>query len=129
MTCLSVPNRLVQPKESWEARLPIILQRSTGKGNKQALEMFLTCTFEGCRPYQGQNQALITLAGAIRGRDPLSSPVGGKVEGKVHFSVDKGFLTQANLKSHSESSGVEFGGSHIQEVVLLRDAEIGRAHV
>ena len=60
MTCLSVPNRQLQAREPWQTKLPMMLVID---GRKQIVDLHVTCTYEGSRLHEGQNQALIVLAG------------------------------------------------------------------
>jgi hypothetical protein len=105
LTCLAVPNRLVQPRETWSARVPLVFNAGD---KKEVVDLHATCTFEGTRIVQGQNQALISLTGTVRSRQPGKNAVGGKVTGKVHFAIDKGFLTRADIQMESESGQEAF---------------------
>ncbi len=91
MTLMSVPNREVQPKESWQSRLPFFINGS-GK-RKEVADMHLTCTLEGVRISAGQQLALIGVNGNVVRRidGGVSS---GKITGKVHFDVDKGYIAR-----------------------------------
>ncbi len=116
MTLISLPNREVQPKESWEAKVPFFLSRYGRK--KEVVDMHLTCTLEGVRAADGLNQALISVSGnIIRRQGPKVSA--GKITGKVHFALEKGYLSQVKLKK--EPSGGDNDSAHV-EVVLTRTA-------
>jgi len=103
MTCVSVPNRLVQPRETWPApmRVPLFI---FGDGKQEVVELVATCTFEGTRMVQGEKQALFTVTGTLPPPQAGKKSVGGKVAGKVHFGVEKGFLTRADLKLESDAT-------------------------
>jgi S1-C subfamily serine protease len=120
MTCISLPNREVQPKETWPTKVPVLL----GSGNrKEIFDMHLVCTMEGCRRVQGQNQAVISLKGQLKGRKPGLDDLSGKVTGKAWFDVEKGYFAQTKLNVDCE---VEFGddilASFIMDVELTRVA-------
>jgi S1-C subfamily serine protease len=115
LTCLSVPNREVQPRQTWQARLPVML----GAGpKKEIIDVFTTCTYEGSRILEGKQHALITLAGNVRGRNPGVNAVGGKVTGKMHFAIDKGYFSRGTVRIESE--GGDGGNSQTLEVNMSR---------
>lgn len=113
MTLLSLPNRSVAPRETWDARVPFFLQ---GFGNrKEVVDMMLKCTLMGARTVAGQKEAVINLHGDIVKR---SGPrrFAGKVSGKAYFLVDKGFFSQVRLKK--EAAGLD--DSQYVEIKLTR---------
>jgi hypothetical protein len=117
MTCLSLPNREVKPKETWQAVLPLIL---IGEGKHEVVDMVLTCSYEGSRLLKGQTQAMIALAGNLRSRQPGQN-IGGKVTGKAHFAVDGSYVSEATLKVESEAGAGDENATHVVEVTLTRD--------
>jgi len=141
MTCLSLPDKEVQPKETWEAKVPLIL--STGKTTRQmvvakgkkkvmvkrgpaeVVDMVLTCTYEGSRVYQGQNQAVITATGFIQGRGPGINAPSGKIAGTFHFLAQKGYLNMVDLSVRHEGAiptddGNDIPIARVLEVKLTR---------
>jgi hypothetical protein len=119
MTCFALPGREVQPKESWPAKVPILLGNNT---RKEQFDMLLVCTMEGLRQAQGQSQAVITLRGTLKGRKTGGLvALAGNVTGKAFFAVDKGYLAGAKLKVDCE---VDFDdqtlASYIMDVDLTR---------
>jgi S1-C subfamily serine protease len=117
MTCLSVPNRQLQPKETWQARLPMLL---TGDGRPEVVDMHLTCTYEGMRQALGRSQAVIGLTGTLKHRQPGRDNVAGKVVGKADFDVGGGYLSLADLKVETEIGGVNANVNHVVDVNLKR---------
>lgn len=116
LTCLPMPNRVVQPRETWQAQLPLM---TVADGQQGTLNLRVTCTFEGRRVVQDQNQAVITVAGAIYGGFPLRS-LGGTVTGRVCLSLDKGYVSQADFKVEHEYGRGNVFTSRIIEVSLSR---------
>jgi hypothetical protein len=97
-TTLPVPNRVMQPGETWKAQVPMLVARD---GKRQVLDLHLTCTYDGMRPAQGRSEASISLAGEAKGRGPRAAVV-GKVKGRALVDVDRGFLTMVKLSVDSE---------------------------
>jgi S1-C subfamily serine protease len=94
-----MPNRQVNPMESWQARLPTIV----GKRPKlKVLDIELTCTYEGCRSTNGRNEAFISLVGAIKSRDKKSNDPLGRVVGRAMLDLEGGFLSQVNMRLSTE---------------------------
>ncbi len=101
-TCLVFPNRLVQARETWPARLPLL---TAGPFGGSVASLVVTCTFEGCRLVDGDNQAVITMAGVLEGGNP-PRPLGGKVTGTFHIALAKGCVAGAHVKiEHLFGSG------------------------
>ncbi len=80
-TLLSLPNREVQPKETWNARVPFFLTSPGTK--KEAVDMFLQCTLEGVRSAQGVNQAVISVTGKIMTRPIVAPKTVNKLPSKI----------------------------------------------
>jgi len=117
MTSLSAPNRQVTPKETWQARLPMIL---AGENRNETADMLLTCTYEGSRPVKGRLQAMIGLSGNLRTKIAGKTKVHGKVAGKAHFAIEGGYLSEVQLKVETEAGGGYSSASHVVEVALTR---------
>jgi S1-C subfamily serine protease/Tfp pilus assembly protein PilF len=125
MTCLSVPNRKLQPQGTWQTRVPILLLNplATGKQDrKEIIDLMLTCTYEGRRTHGGRDEAVISLTGTLRRRTPGPQLTTTTVSGKVHFAIDEGFVSLAKLTLESE--GGEGGATltHSVDVTLTRVA-------
>lgn len=115
-TCLPMPNRLLQPRETWEA--VVRLTPGAGPANGE-LELRVNCTYEGRRTIQDDNQAVITVAGVLWGEVPVR-PIGGVFTGRVYFSIDKGHATRADFKLEHEFGRGNMFTSRIIEVSLTR---------
>ncbi|HWG43401.1 MAG TPA: trypsin-like peptidase domain-containing protein [Gemmataceae bacterium] len=105
-TTLPLPNRMVQPLETWPARIPIFV---VAHGKARLLDIFATCTYEGIRSVAGHNEAYIRLTGEVKGRGARASTVLGKAHGHAQFDIEKGFLTFAQLTVNSELESEESG--------------------
>jgi S1-C subfamily serine protease/tetratricopeptide (TPR) repeat protein len=119
MTCLVVPGREVQAKETWQARVPLIL---TSQGKKEIADLLLTCTYLGSRTHLGQKHAVIRLSGTVKAREPGRQSTFGTVTGKVHFAIEDGYLSLAELKVESEGTRDDLTATHVVEVSLTRTA-------
>lgn len=105
-TTLPLPNRMVQPLESWPARMPMLV---LARGKRQVQDIFVTCTYEGVRSVDGRTEAYIGLSGVVKARGPRAALILGKARGHAHFDVDKGFLTLVTLTVSSELENEESG--------------------
>jgi predicted Zn finger-like uncharacterized protein len=105
-TTLPLPNRMVQPLETWPARMPMLV---LARGKRQVQDIFVTCTYEGVRSVDGRTEAYIGLSGVVKGRGPRAALILGKARGHAHFDVDKGFLTLVTLTVSSELENEESG--------------------
>jgi hypothetical protein len=117
-TCMPLPNRLVQPLESWETRVPILLANN---GVVEALDLMLSCRFEGCRSVDGETQAVISLSGSVHGGIPYRS-LGGSVSGKSYFSLNKGYVSQCTIKVATEFARGNIFTSRVVDVTLERSS-------
>jgi tetratricopeptide (TPR) repeat protein len=90
------------------------------QGKKQIVDLFLTCTYEGRRTQRGQKHAVISLSGMVKGRTPEQESTAGMVTGKVHFAIDEGYLSLANIKVESEGGNGELTVAHTVEVSMTR---------
>ena len=117
MTCLTMPNRQVAPKETWPAMLPIVFP---AQGRTEIVTVPLNCTYEGVRRVLGRNQAMIGLSGSVRSRQPGQKNIVGKVTGKAHFAVDLGYLSDVQLKVETDAGGGNSSATHVMEVTMTR---------
>jgi S1-C subfamily serine protease len=98
-TTLPLPNRTVQPRESWPARMPMLVLAG---GKRQVQDIFVTCTYEGVHATTDGLEAHIALSGVVKGRGARSSLSLGKARGHARFHVEKGFLTLVHLTVRTE---------------------------
>jgi S1-C subfamily serine protease len=117
-TTLPLPNRMVQPLESWQARMPMLI---LSRGKRQVQDIFVTCIYEGVHATAGGSEAHIALSGEVKGRGPRANLPLGKARGQARFDVDKGFLTLVHLTVSSELEIEEAGVR-----VLVNDQSIVR---
>lgn len=115
-TCFAFPNRLVQPRETWPARLPLLTAHPFGG---DVITLVVTCTYEGCRMVDGENHAVLTMAGNIEGTNPPRT-IGGTVRGKFHVALDNGCVSKAEVKiEHLFGAGNVFT-HRVVDVALTR---------
>lgn len=118
-TLLPVPNRMVQPRETWQGRVPMILTKGGGKAD--VLDLNLTFTYEGVRQgSNGQQEGYIGVRGEVKGRNELANQVGGAVEGYVLFDISSGYVATANLEVRSDFSVGSIQGVFKQTIRLER---------
>ncbi len=108
--CLGIPNRQVQPLETWTARAPMLL---VAGGKRIVSDLLLTCTFEGVR---GEQHAFIRLGGNLQKRDQFGDVPLGKVSGHALLDLQRGYLTEAKIIVRSE-----FGAG---QLFAVRDLEL-----
>src|SRR5262249_28106376 len=113
MTCLSLPGRALQPLETWEARMPMLLVN--GK-KREVADVQVLCTYEGRR---GAG-AFVRLVGEVRGRGAAAAEVHGRVEGHALIDLDNGFVSVLKIAVRSESERGEVFATNSMEVALTR---------
>jgi S1-C subfamily serine protease len=122
-TLVSLPNRSLNPRETWNARPRLLL--GSGKGRlrrKVALDLDLTCTYEGLRNRGGRSEAYFTMVGQLKGAGPVLGPMPtGKVKGFAVCDVVGGFLSQVEMSIVTE---IEAEGSRL---VLSIDTSLTRS--
>src|SRR5262249_48024406 len=69
--------------------------------------------------HQQEKYAVIRLSGYLKGRKPGDKSA-GTVTGKVHFVLDAGYLSLANIKVESEGEYEDITVAHSIEVSLTR---------
>ena len=126
VTTIPLPNRMVQPQESWPARVPMLIStgpprqevRIVGKrkvvrtvpSKKEVRALNLTCTYEGTRTVNGVHQGYVVLTGVVNGNGPKAKEIYGKVSGHALVNLDSGMLSQVkttiSLEMESENPGV-----------------------
>lgn len=120
-TCISMPNRMVNPLETWPVR---VLKLMTGKDRikKRRVDLFLTCKYEGVRTDNNRRMAFIGLTGIVKDRDKAeANPLGmGKVTGRALFDLDGGFIANVHLALASE---MDFDGI---DLALTEDIDVSR---
>ena len=106
-----MPNRALQPLETWQTKVPMILR---GAGRVENADLALTCTFEGTRLRDKRSEGFISLTGIVQGRGLNSNKVGGHVTGKVAFDLTGGYIAQAIFKI---TSGYDVQGLQITDAL------------
>ncbi len=99
-TCLYMPNRLVAFRETWPAKVPMIVGKSGG--NKQVMDVDLVCTYLGSRLKAGGSEAVIGLSGSVRGRQKSDKEGLGSVTGRVVLDLDSGFISDLSMRLRTE---------------------------
>lgn len=84
LAALRLPNREVQPLESWANQRP---------WNKTTLD--LTATYEGRRVQQKREEAYVTLRGTLKGNGKDKD---GQVEGTALVDLKNGFVMKVEMK-------------------------------
>jgi S1-C subfamily serine protease len=105
-TIVPVPNRAVQPQETWPTRMPMYVFRN---GKLTVQDIFLDCTFEGVATEKGRSEACISLKGRVKGRGPLNNVELGKVSGHAHVDIDAGYVTRVKLTTITELENEDKG--------------------
>ena len=106
VTSVPLPNRTVQPQDTWPGKIPMLV--SIGP-KKEARTLDLTCTYEGTRTVDGVEQGYVLLAGVVRGVGKNVGDIYGKVAGHAHVNLDTGGLTQVKTTISFEADTGESG--------------------
>ncbi|MHB1426130.1 MAG: S1C family serine protease [Gemmataceae bacterium] len=117
-TILPLPNRMAQPQESWQARMPMFV---LSRGKRSIQDIFVTCTYEGVHAGDNGEEAHITLSGVVKGRGNRGAAPLGQARGQARFDVEKGFFSLVHLIVSSEVENEESGVR-----VLVNDHSIVR---
>jgi predicted Zn finger-like uncharacterized protein len=124
-TTLPVPNRSLQPLETWPARLPMfVVVQEKGKDKRAIQDMVVTCTYEGVRSTLGRKEAFVSLTGVVKGRGARANLDLGKVKGSALFDVDLGYLTQVNMTVNTE---VEVEDSDVR-ILVTQESTVNRTN-
>jgi S1-C subfamily serine protease len=100
-TSISVPPADMQPKGTWQARAPLLMSGTTGRS--EWVDMMLTCAYEGVRVQDSKNRAFVRVSGQVVGRKGKDSGLlRGKVDGRLHFDLESGYIADANVRIVSE---------------------------
>ena len=120
MTTLPLPNRVVKPRESWPARVPMLVQVDD---KRQVQFLHVSCTYEGLRSAGGRSEAHVRLTGVVKMREQRGDVQLGKVSGHALVDVDGGFLRLIKVTISTE---VDTGSSDLrmlltEECMIVRE--------
>src|SRR5262249_50097097 len=96
-----LPNRKVQPRESWRVELPLLLKIA---GKAEGIDLLLACTYEGTRSDAGKTESLVRFDGKVQGRGAMKGKIEGDVLGKFTFDTRRHFISSVNLTIASEAA-------------------------
>lgn len=116
-----IPNRKVEPHESWPVKMPMLLK--TG-AKPEVVDLVITCTYEGVRRQGSNTEGVVSFAGSVQGRQPSAdNRVSGSVSGKFAFDAKHGFISSSHMTISSEASSA----SSDLHVEVDFDVELSRA--
>ena len=118
---LPMPNRAVQPLETWDAKIRLMMGREK---QKDVMDVVLTCAYEGSRKVEDKTEALISLTGEIillKSARPVLRNPSDRVAGQAVFDVEGGRISSMTIALNDER---DLGG-----LVLTRafEANVTRA--
>ena len=97
-----IPNRKVEPHESWPVKMPMLLK--TG-AKPEVVDLVITCTYEGVRKKGNETEGVVSFAGRVQSRTPSADDrVSGSVAGKFAFDAKHGFISSNHMTISSEAS-------------------------
>jgi predicted Zn finger-like uncharacterized protein len=113
-----LPNRVVQPAETWQTTVPVMMR---DKQKTAEVQLALTNTYEGILTKGARSEAIITLTGKLQARDQNFKRFEGEVTGKIGFDVAGGFISFAEVKLNSpDGSDKDF--TYTLDIDLKRSA-------
>lgn len=118
-THFTLPNRQLQPRETWTVQLPMMVKDGT---KTTAVDLLLTCTYEGLRNRGSNPEALVSFAGRVKGRNEFKDNAEGHVSGKLTINVKRGFISSVKSNIATELSS---GASDLSVVAAL-DVDLQR---
>ena len=99
-TTLVMPNRELQPLETWDAVVTMLMKQER---KVEPADLVLACTYEGTRSRKGRAEALITVVGQVKGRGANQNKMDGKVNGRFAFDLGDGYISLAKVSIVSEA--------------------------
>jgi S1-C subfamily serine protease len=103
-TNLILPNREVEPRESWDVSVPLLLKV---RGKSEVVDLKLTCTYEGLRTRADNREAVVRFSGSMQSRNAAMPMLDSQVSGKFTFDDQHRYISQAKLTIASESSSLD----------------------
>ncbi len=122
LTSLPFPNRIMQPAESWNANIRLLMGRQK---KKEVMDVVLKCTYEGVRKKGGKQEAFASLVGEIKvvkTERPLLGKPSDRVSGFAVFDTESGQVAslEISLNDERELAGTTF--TRLFAVSLTRSA-------
>lgn len=115
----TMPNRQLKPRDPWEVQVPMMLKIGA---KPEVLDLAMTCTYEGTRTRLGNQEALISFDGRVKGRNALKDKVDGQIAGKFTFDSKRGFISTVKMTISTDASSP---GSELQAVYSF-DVDLAR---
>ena len=113
-----LPNRVVQPAETWKTSVPVMMR---DKQKTAEVQLVLTNTYEGILTQGSRSEAVITLTGKLQARDQNFKRFEGEVTGKIGFDVAGGYISSAEVKLNTpDGSDKDF--TYTLDIDLKRSA-------
>lgn len=116
-----IPNRMTEPLQTWKATRPLPIDTV---GRYEIGSADVTYTFLGTRTRDGRQEAVIGLAGAVKGQRGREGQIGGRLEGTAIFDLGVGQVAQVDarvvLDMDTQLNGRAAKSSGIMEVKLQR---------
>jgi hypothetical protein len=109
---IPLPNRQMQPGESWETSAGIIVSPKDGE-----LSLALICTYEGLTKDK-KAEAVVTIVGKVKALAAKFKDYEGEVTGKFGFDQKNGIITSGQLKLASPA-GADLD-SYVLDIDLTR---------
>jgi predicted Zn finger-like uncharacterized protein len=133
-TQFKIPNRMVQPQETFAAQSTMAMRASQqqapppkGKGPKvppkmpppttYIVDLKMNFTLQGVHTRNGREEATLTVVGTLESRK-IKGKTLGDITGKIGFDVAGGFVSSAKLRIFAESE------DHVPGVGTFRDTFI-----
>jgi hypothetical protein len=126
---LPIPNRTLEPQGKFATNIALLLggpdisgQQKSGLVTAKTIDLQLTCTYEGTRTRNEREEAVVTVAGRVKGRSKGTEGAKGDVVGKFSIDLAGGFVSLAQLKitTEIEAPGGEFRLTYALDVDLER---------
>ena len=94
-TTLPLPNRTLQPLNTWEARMPMFV---LSRGKRQIQDIFVSCTYEGVHTGANGEEAAYCSSGVVKGRgNRTASPLGKAARAGASMSsegISRSFISR-----------------------------------
>jgi hypothetical protein len=126
---LPLPNRGMAPQGKFTTNIALLLggpdvsgKQKGGQTVAKTIDLQLTCTYEGTRTRDEREEAVVTVAGQVKGRSKGTESAKGDVAGKFAVDLAGGFVSLAKLKitTEIEAPGGDVRLTYVVDVDLER---------
>jgi S1-C subfamily serine protease len=121
-----LPGREVQPKESWTTQRQVLIE---GLRDDLPAQLEMTYTYLGQRNRNGRAEAVLDVAGVLRGLPGKEGPLGGKATGIATVDLTTGQVSACEVRVRTETEQmfpIRGGGFKALRVISVQASRLER---